>query len=65
MATTAQRRLQPKETRVFGSRRPLYPPPDLTAIQTRSYQAFLQADVPPEKREEKGLEAVLREIFPI
>ncbi len=65
MATTAQRRLQPKETRVFGSRRPLYPPPDLTEIQTRSYQAFLQADVPPEKRENKGLEAVLREIFPI
>ena len=65
MATTAQRRLQPKETRVFGSKRPLFPPPDLTEIQTRSYEAFLQADVPPEKRENKGLEAVLREIFPI
>ena len=44
MATMAQRRLQPKETRRFGSLRPPYLIPDLTEIQTRSYEAFLQYD---------------------
>ncbi len=65
MATTAQRRLQPKETRRFGSLRPPYAIPDLTEIQTRSYAAFLQHDVPWSKRKDQGLEGVLREIFPI
>ena len=65
MATSAQRRLQPKEVRHFGSHRKPYVTPDLTQIQTRSYEAFLQYEIPPEKREDKGLEGVLREIFPI
>src|SRR5437763_6547522 len=39
--------------------------PSLTDIQTRSYERFLQLDIPPEKREQFGLEGVLREIFPI
>ena len=65
MATTAQRRLQPKEVRHLGSQRLPYTTPDLTQIQTRSYDAFLQYLVAPDKREEKGLEGVLREIFPI
>ncbi len=39
--------------------------PDLIEIQTRSYARFLQADVPPDKREPIGLEALLREVFPI
>ncbi|MFM7845795.1 MAG: DNA-directed RNA polymerase subunit beta, partial [Planctomycetota bacterium] len=39
--------------------------PNLTDVQTRSYDRFLQLDVPPEKREDHGLEGVLREIFPI
>jgi len=39
--------------------------PDLTQIQTRSYEAFLQYDVPPAKRVDQGIESVLREIFPI
>jgi DNA-directed RNA polymerase subunit beta len=39
--------------------------PDLTEIQTRSYSAFLQEDAASEKRKDQGLEAVLREIFPI
>jgi DNA-directed RNA polymerase subunit beta len=37
----------------------------LTEIQTKSYQEFLQADVPPEKRKKIGIEGVLQEIFPI
>jgi DNA-directed RNA polymerase subunit beta len=65
MATTAQRRLQPKETRRFGSQRAPYIIPDLTQIQTRSYEAFLQHETPHQKRKDQGIEGVLREIFPI
>ena len=39
--------------------------PDLIEIQTKSYEDFLQSDAAPEKRDDKGLEALLREIFPI
>jgi len=65
MAIPAQRRLTPREIRRFGSGRESYPITDLTRIQTESYRAFLQEDVPPEKRKDQGLEGVLREIFPI
>jgi len=65
MATTAFRRLQPSEVRTFGSRRPPHITPDLTEIQTRSYDRFLQYEVPPEKRKDIGIESVLREVFPI
>jgi len=65
MATSAQRRLEPKEVRHFGSVRCPYHTPDLTEIQTRSYAAFLQQDVPLPERKDQGLEGVLREIFPI
>ncbi len=65
MATPAQRRLQPKEIRRFGSQRLPQPIPDLTEIQTRSYAAFLQHEVPWQKRQDQGIEGVLREIFPI
>ena len=65
MATSAQRRLNPKEVRRFGSGREHFAIPDLTQIQTKSYDAFLQADTALEKRKDQGLEGVLREIFPI
>jgi DNA-directed RNA polymerase subunit beta len=65
MATRAVRRLQPTEIRHFGSRRASHHIPDLTEIQTRFYDAFLQYDVPPQKRKDHGIEGVLREIFPI
>ena len=39
--------------------------PDLTEIQTRSYEAFLQLDIATGKRKDQGIEGVLREIFPI
>jgi len=39
--------------------------PDLTAIQTEAYDRFLQRGVDPRKRENHGLEAILREVFPI
>ncbi|MGD0899686.1 MAG: DNA-directed RNA polymerase subunit beta [Thermoguttaceae bacterium] len=65
MATTAQRRVEPKEIRRFGSQRGPYPIPDLTQIQTRGYEVFLQYEVPSPKRKDQGIEGVLREIFPI
>jgi DNA-directed RNA polymerase subunit beta len=65
MATRAVRRLQPTEVRHFGSRRASHLIPDLTEIQTRFYDAFLQYDVPSQKRKDHGIEGVLREIFPI
>jgi DNA-directed RNA polymerase subunit beta len=39
--------------------------PDLIEIQTKSYARFLQDDSPPDKRRSQGLEALLRETFPI
>ena len=50
----------------FGKLNPVIPPPNLIEIQTKSYKDFLQADVPPAKRDETiGLQAIFREIFPI
>ena len=53
------------ERKVFGKLQNTYDPPDLIEIQTKSYNDFLQADVPPAKRENKGLQAIFREIFPV
>ncbi|MFH1550479.1 MAG: DNA-directed RNA polymerase subunit beta [Planctomycetota bacterium] len=39
--------------------------PDLQQMQVESYKRFLQADDPPQNRKEAGLEAILRETFPI
>ena len=66
MATQANRRLQTTTTRRFGSQRDYPTAPDLTVIQTRSYEAFLQNDIPMERRKkDQGIEGVLTEIFPI
>ncbi len=66
MATPVQRRLQTNHIRRFGSQREYPLPPDLTVIQTRSYEAFLQRDIPSDKRKkDQGIENVLNEIFPI
>jgi DNA-directed RNA polymerase subunit beta len=51
--------------RHFGKfRSPLAVPP-LTDIQTKSYDDFLMVDVPFNRRIEAGLEAIMRETFPI
>ncbi|MBX3425856.1 MAG: DNA-directed RNA polymerase subunit beta [Pirellulales bacterium] len=66
MAVKAQRRLVTNEVRHFGSGRESFAIPDLTQIQTESYDRFLQySDGPTAKRKVEGLEAVLQEIFPI
>ncbi len=41
------------------------PVPDLIGIQTESYARFLQAEGAPDAREQRGLEGLLREMFPI
>ena len=65
MPSSTVRRIIPKTSRNFGKIHDDYPIPDLTEIQTRSYDRFLQADLPAEKRLDSGLEGVFREIFPI
>src|SRR3954467_5057925 len=59
------RRIIPDLQRNFGKIYDVFPVPDLTEIQTRSYERFLQADLPAEERADSGLEGVFREIFPI
>ncbi|QDT13733.1 DNA-directed RNA polymerase subunit beta [Planctomycetes bacterium K23_9] len=65
MATTTQRRLEPTSVRHFGTKLSSFELPDLTALQTVSYAAFLQEDADPRNRKNHGMESVLREIFPI
>ncbi len=49
----------------FGKIRKIVDIPDLIAVQRESYNRFLQMDVPPEKREDVGLQAVFQSVFPI
>ncbi|MCL2742616.1 MAG: DNA-directed RNA polymerase subunit beta [Planctomycetaceae bacterium] len=65
MTSPWQRRFVFENKKFFGSQSKRYEIPDLTKLQTESYKRFLQEDVSPRKRENIGLEAVLREIFPI
>ncbi|MGA3066443.1 MAG: DNA-directed RNA polymerase subunit beta [Tepidisphaeraceae bacterium] len=53
------------EPRDFSKRGDTLPIPNLIAIQILSYQRFLQKDAKPEARKNEGLEALLREVFPI
>jgi len=39
--------------------------PNLIDLQKSSFDAFLQADIAPENREESGLQAVFKSVFPI
>ncbi|MBW8852699.1 MAG: DNA-directed RNA polymerase subunit beta [Xanthomonadales bacterium] len=49
----------------FGKRRSILEVPFLLAIQVDSYRDFLQADVDPARREDRGLHAALKSVFPI
>jgi len=49
----------------FGKVTEVIAPPNLIELQNLSFQEFLQADVPPEKRRNNGLQAVFKEVFPI
>jgi DNA-directed RNA polymerase subunit beta len=65
MPIPAQRTIVPQQVRNFGRFGDAVEVPPLTDVQLRSYDRFLQLEVPPEKRTPTGLEGVLREIFPI
>lgn len=65
MPIPTKRTITPEATRNFGRFGDTIDVPALTEIQTKSYDRFLQYDVAAEKREDLGLEGVLREIFPI
>lgn len=49
----------------FGKLEAATQPPNLIEIQTKSFADFLQADVPAVKREDKGLQAIFKDIFPV
>ena len=49
----------------FGKRRTVLDVPYLLAIQMDSYREFLQEFAPTGKREERGLHAALKSVFPI
>jgi DNA-directed RNA polymerase subunit beta len=52
--------------RRYGRCREVLEVPSLCELQQRSYKEFLQEEVPPtERKKDVGLEAILREIFPI
>src|SRR5574344_2378106 len=49
----------------FGSRDSVLEVPYLLQMQKDAYTAFLQADVPPKKRTNEGLQAAFNSAFPI
>jgi len=49
----------------FGRKRSIVEIPDLIGMQRESYERFLQKDVSPENREDIGLQAVFKSVFPI
>jgi DNA-directed RNA polymerase subunit beta len=51
--------------RKFGRFPDVIDVPDLVEIQTKAYREFLQEDVPAANRTDRGLESLLREVFPI
>ena len=54
-----------RQRKNFGKIKQIVEIPDLIGMQRESYSRFLQIDVPPEKREEVGLQAVFKSVFPI
>jgi len=54
------------KVRNFAKRGDAVPVPDLTKVQSAAYERFLQLGIAPDKRDPNlGLEALLREVFPI
>ena len=49
----------------FAKTRQIMEPPHLIAMQRHSYERFLQRDIHPDEREDFGLQAIFKNIFPI
>ena len=58
---TANKRIR----KSFGKIKKIVEIPDLIGMQRDSYQRFLQMNIAPEKREDIGLQAVFKSVFPI
>ncbi|MGZ5452676.1 MAG: DNA-directed RNA polymerase subunit beta [Candidatus Aminicenantales bacterium] len=57
---------QPFRERVdFSKIKAVFPMPDLLDIQTQAYREFLQMELLPEERKDTGLQAALKDVFPI
>ncbi len=54
-----------RERKYFGKLGDVIEPPQLIEAQIKSFEEFLQADVPPSRRKNVGLQAVFKEVFPI
>ncbi|KAA0258480.1 DNA-directed RNA polymerase subunit beta [Deferribacter autotrophicus] len=57
--------IKPIERFNFSKIKKVLEVPDLLEVQKKSYAEFLQMDKDPSEREDKGLEAVFKEVFPI
>ncbi len=49
----------------FGKTSQILAIPDLLEIQKRSFERFLQENIPPAQREDQGLQAAFKSVFPI
>jgi DNA-directed RNA polymerase subunit beta len=63
MASAIQRNFRARKS--FAKLKQVIEIPNLIDIQKRSYDKFLQLDVPHEKREDIGLQGVFKSVFPI
>lgn len=63
MATMFQ--YQERVRKNFGKIPSIVDIPNLIEIQRKSYETFLQRNIPPEKREDIGLQSVFKSVFPI
>jgi DNA-directed RNA polymerase subunit beta len=57
--------LEKRMRKNFGKIKKIVDIPDLIGMQKESYRRFLQIGVAPEKREDIGLQAVFKSVFPI
>ncbi len=62
---TNQNGASKRPRRSFGKIEKVVEIPSLIAMQKRSYERFLQKDIPPEEREEIGLQGAYKSVFPI
>ncbi|MCX5748469.1 MAG: DNA-directed RNA polymerase subunit beta [Proteobacteria bacterium] len=63
MASSIQKNFRARKT--FAKLKQVIEIPNLIDIQKRSYDKFLQLDVPIEKREDMGIQGVFKSVFPI
>ena len=63
MASLIQKNFRARKT--FAKLKQVIEIPNLIDIQKRSYDKFLQIDIPIEKREDIGLQGVFKSVFPI